>query len=449
MQTVYFLRTKFNLNMTLKPLTLYFPLAVVVVLSACSPKIASTAYLTDDGAWCWFSDPRAIIEDDQVITGWVKADGTIEAASLNLKNDKVSTKDLYPDLQSDDHDNPAFVKTEDGQIIATYTTHSGRDGFFINTTSQGADIQSFGQPEQIFLLDSTQLEEFPKVHVTYANPYQLEAEDGRLYCFGRWTGYKPNVMWSDDDGKNWTKSKVFITNYPFDPNNRPYAKYYSDGKSRIHIIFTDGHPRVEPTNSVYYAYYENGAFFRADGTQIADMNTIPFEPKDATVIYQSTETEGRAWIADVAADEKGYPVILYTRSPSETDHRYWYARYDGSKWFNTEMVAAGKWFPQTQPGKTEREPHYFGNLTVNPNDVNVVYLSREINGVFEIERWETKNNGLSWKSRAVTKDSKLDNIRPYVPRNGDGSVEIVLWMENEKYIHYTDYKTAIRYYQFK
>lgn len=419
---------------------------VLTLFSACQTQAPTTSYLTDDGAWCWFSDPRAILDGQQVITGWVKTDGTIEAASLDLNKEIIKTQALYPELQSDDHDNPAFVQTADGKLIATYTTHSGPDGFFMNITSQGTDIESFGEPVNISLLDSTQLEEFPKVHVTYTNPYRLEAEDGRLYCFGRWTGYKPNMMWSDDNGSTWTKSKVFITNYPFDPNNRPYAKYYSDGQSRIHIIFTDGHPRVEPTNSVYYAYYENGAFFRADGTQIADMESIPFEPKDASVIYQSTETEGRAWIADVAADEKGKPVILYTRSPSETDHRYWYAKYDGSQWINNEMCAAGKWFPQTQAGKTEREPHYFGNLSVNPNNTNVVYLSREVEEVFEIERWETNNDGKSWESRAVTQNSTLDNVRPYVPRNGDGNTEIVLWMENEKYVHYTDFKTAIKYY---
>lgn len=424
-----------------------FAVISIPFFHACSPKIAQTTYLTDDGAWCWFSDPRAIVEDNQIITGWVKTDGTIEAASLDLETKEISTKVLYPKLEADDHDNPAFVKTTDGRILATYTTHSGPDGFYLNKTGEGTNIQSFGVATEIDLLDSTQLKDFPKVHVTYANPYRLEAEDGRLYCFGRWTGYKPNVMWSDDNGSTWSKSKVFITNHPFDPNNRPYVKYYSNGQSRIHIIFTDGHPRVEPTNSVYYAYYENGAFYRADGTKIADMNNIPFEPKDATVIYQSNATEGRAWIADLAADEQGYPVILYTRSPSETDHRYWYARYDGKKWLNTEMTAAGKWFPQTQPGETEREPHYFGNLTVNPNNVNVVYLSREINEVFEIERWETTDRGLSWKTQAITQNSQLDNIRPYVPRNGNTDTEIVLWMENTKYIHYTNYQTAIRYYR--
>ena len=402
--------------------------------------------LTDDGTWCWFSDPRAIYDGDKIITGWVKVDGSVEAFSFNPKTGEQQSKILYPQLESDDHNNPSFVKTGDGQWLASYTTHSKKDGFFVNRTSTTGDISSFGEAQKHLLLDSVELVQFPKVHVTYANPYRLEAEQNRIYCFGRWTGYKPNMMWSDDHGQSWTKSKVFITNHPFDPNNRPYVKYHSDGQSKIHIIFTDGHPRVEPTNSVYYAYYEAGAFYKADGSKIVGMDAIPFEPKDANTIFQSNELEGRAWIADVAQDEQGHPVVLYTKSPKETDHRYWYAKYNGKEWLNYEICKAGSWFPQTQAGKEERETHYFGNLSLNPANTNIVYLSRQVKGVFEIERHETNDDGQTWTVEAITQNSKFDNVRPYVPRDGDGSQEVVLWMENQKYIHYTDFQTSIKYY---
>jgi len=419
---------------------------ILFFFSNCKNKKAEPITLTDDGAWCWFSDPRAIYDGDKIITGWVKVDGSVEALSFDPRTGKKQSKILYPQLESDDHNNPSFVKAANGQVVATYTTHSKKDGFFINRTNKAGEISSFGETQKHLLLDSTQLEQFPKVHVTYANPYRLKAEQNRIYCFGRWTGYKPNMMWSDNDGETWTKSKVFITNRPFDANNRPYVKYHSDGQSKIHIIFTDGHPRVEPTNSVYYAYYEGGNFHRADGTKISDMNSIPFEPKEASIIYQSNEEEGRAWIADVAQDEHGQPVVLYTKSPSETDHRYWYAKYDGEQWINHEICKAGSWFPQTQEGKKEREPHYFGNMSLNPNNTDVVYLSRQVDGVFEIERHETSDHGKTWAVEAITQNSVLDNIRPYVPRGGNGKQEIVLWMENQKYIHYTNFKTSVKHY---
>ena len=424
---------------------------LIIVMIMISPAVAQekedTGYLTKDGTWCWFSDPRAVYSDGTIVTGWVKKNGSIESASFNPKSKEKATMELFQNLERDDHDNPSFVVAGDGNIVATYTRHSKKKEFYYNKTSNGADVSSFQDAKLWNPGDPEQIKKFPMVHVTYANPYCLEKEDNRIYCFGRWTGYKPNMMWSDDDGETWSKSKVFITNYPFDRINRPYVKYFSDGKSKIHIIFTDGHPRNEPTNSVYYACYENGAFYKADGTKITDMSGIPFEPKDASVIYQSNEKEGRAWIADIAQDSKGNPVILYTKSPQENDHRYFYAHFNGKKWTNHEICKSGKWFPQTPAGKTEPEPHYFGGLSFHPSNPDIIYLSRQINGVFEIERRETSNGGKTWDITPITQNSKYDNVRPYIPRglpaNND---EVVLWMENYKYVHYTNYHTAIKYH---
>lgn len=402
--------------------------------------------LTDDGGWCWFSDPRAIYVYGEIVTGWVKSEGTIEAARFRLSDQRLQRDELYFRLEKDDHDNPAFVYTAEGKVLAMYTRHSRKD-LFINELQYTAKDFNFTDVQFIHPIDPEQLKQFPRASVTYANPYQLAEENNRIYCFGRWTGFKPNMIWSDDGGKHWTKSKVFITNYPFKSNNRPYAKYYSDGQSKIHVVFTDGHPRIEPTNSVYYAYLENGKFHRADGTVIVDMEQIPFEPKDASIIFQSNETEGRAWIADIGQDDKGQPVILYTKSPKETDHRYWYARYVDGKWRNYEICASGRWFPQTPEGKKEVEPHYFGGMSLHPDKANVVFLSRQVDGVFEIERWETKDYGKTWAKQAITQNSERDNVRPYVPRGLKAEdQEVVLWMENEYYIHYTNYKASVKYW---
>ncbi|MCT4586226.1 MAG: BNR repeat-containing protein [Carboxylicivirga sp.] len=281
-------------------------------------------YLTRDGAWCWFSDSRAIISENVLYTGWVKANGTIEALSMDLVTGRKKPFELYYQLERDDHNNPAFTISESGDVLAMYTRHSKKD-LFINRLKVKQGEDEFSGAQLIHPMSQEELEKFPKEHVTYANPYCLKQEDNRLYCFGRWTGYKPNIMWSDDDGVSWSKSKVFITNYPFDGSNRPYVKYHSNGESKIHMVFTDGHPRNEPTNSVYYACYENGAFYRANNEQICKITDIPFEPEDASVVYTSNKKEGRAWIADIAEDEQGNPVLLFTKSPTEDNHEYWYA----------------------------------------------------------------------------------------------------------------------------
>ena len=67
------------------------PILFIVILLGCNSSQQKTADKTpviktfnDDGAWCWFSDPRAIYTSDgQIITGWIKKDGSVEVASLN------------------------------------------------------------------------------------------------------------------------------------------------------------------------------------------------------------------------------------------------------------------------------------------------------------------------------------------------------------------------------
>ena len=71
-----------------------------------------TGYLTQDGTWCWFSDPRAIMIDNTIISGWVKANGTIEAVKFDTDTKQLQTSELYHRLEVDDHDNPAFTVTE-------------------------------------------------------------------------------------------------------------------------------------------------------------------------------------------------------------------------------------------------------------------------------------------------------------------------------------------------
>lgn len=407
--------------------------------------------LTSNGAWCWFSDPRAIYanNEDMIITGWVKDDGSVEAASLDLISNEVKTNVLFPQLQYDDHNNPAFVLLPDNNVLAMYTWHSTKKGVVYNITTNGSDVSSFGKAVVFKPKTDQLLEDFPRETYTYANPYSLKKEHNRIYSFGRWIGFKPNMVASDDNGKTWHTPRVIISPEKFDPGNRPYVKYFSDGKSKVHMVYTDGHPRNEPTNSVYYCYYENGAFWKADRSKICSVEELPFEPKDASLVYKPTNNSGLSWIADIVVDKKDQPIILYTRHPEETDHRYHYAWYNKkiNQWNDYEICKAGPWFPQTQDGKEEKEPHYFGNMTLHPADPSIIYLSRQINGVFEIEKRVTQDGGKNWEIEPITANSTFDNVRPYIPRDiAKKDKTVVLWMENKKYIHFTDYDVAIKFW---
>jgi rhamnogalacturonyl hydrolase YesR len=250
---------------------------------------------------------------------------------------------------------------------------------------------------------------------------------------------------STDGGETWSLAQVVVTRKTSTAGNRPYVKIASNGKDRIHVVFTDGHPRNEASNSLYYVCYRAGSFRKADGTRIAGMNELPFEPAAADCVYDAAKTGARGWVWDVAEDSAGRPVIVYTRLPAETDHRYHYARWDGTQWQDAEIVGGGKWFPKAPAGKTEPEPHYSGGIALDHGDPSTVYLSRPVNGVFEIEKWTTADAGKTWKSEAITSGSKADNVRPFVVRGHAPGGPTVLWMNTAGgYVHYTDYRAAIK-----
>ena len=77
-------------------------------------------------------------------------------------------------------------------------------------------------------------------------------------------------------------------------------------------------------------------------------------------------------------------------------------------------------------------------------DPSIVYLSREVNGVFEIERWRTPDRGKNWNVTAITANSQRDNVRPFVVRNYEPGQPTILWMNIRSYRHYTDYQGAIK-----
>jgi hypothetical protein len=429
------------------------------VLMACKPiknsdfsiPKGTVETVTEDGAWCWFSDPRAIFIHGSrlgIQTGWVTSNGSIETGFIG-NGGAIKKQVLADELEKDDHANPAFVQLSNEENMVFYTKHFDTKIRYHKMQSNSKDTL-YGELIELDPFDSLELKKFPLKRTTYANPFVLEKEAGKLFCFGRWTGFKPNMMWSSDNGETFSKSRVIITNYPFDEQNRPYVKYYSDGKSKIHVVFTDGHPRNEPLNSVYYAYYEKGAFWRVDGTKICTIEGLPFEPKDASIVYKADEENGRSWIYDLASDNNGNPVILYARYPDEKNHIYHYTKYNGTEWVDVTICNSGKWFGETPKGAVEREPHYSGGMTINPLDSNVIYTSETINGVFEIVRYQFDKQGHVKKRELITSNSLKDNVRPFVPRNvKTGDPEVVLWMKNEKYVHYTDYKSAIKYYSYK
>lgn len=386
--------------------------------------------LTPDGAWCWFQDPRALWLDEQLVAGWMTHDGRLQVGTFDPAAGTTQVQTLRDVWDVDDHNTLSLLLRPDGRLQVFYARHN-KVGLYSRIAQRPGGADAW-EPE--ITVSGTD-------RITYSHPFWL-ADEQRYLVVWRGPTWKPTFATSAD-GITWSEERVLVQDAGREAGDiRPYLKAVSDGRGAIHFAFTDGHPRVEPTNSVYYLKYEAGSLRRGDGTEVGRLDDVPVAHADSDVVYDARPTGARAWVWDIALDGAGRPVIAYTTFPELTDHRYHYARLDGT-WQSHEIVGGGGWFPQTPQGADERETEYSGGLCLHHGDPAVVFLSRPVEGVFEIERWETSDGGASWTHRAVTRGSSQRNVRPIVPRGGPADRPAVVWMQGD-YVHYTDYHTALR-----
>jgi len=366
-------------------------------------------YITlGDGAWCWFSDPRGIYDEssDSLFVGWTNSNGDIVVGKYS-PDEKITTKIILRSFQKNDHTSPSLLFLPDKRIIIFFTQHNGK--LFYTISKHPADISEFEQVKNINAGE----------RITYTNPVMLSKENNRIYLFIRESiNFKPAYIYSDDLGKSW--SKVFPI---FKPSikSRPYTKIVSDGKSTIHFAFTDGHPQEEKGNSIYYLKYD-GNFENLP----IDINTLP-------KVYNGNESP--SWIWDIAIKNNN-PVIVYATFPRNQQHQYNYSVLENSHWKNKLITKAGISFINSIS-----EPAYSGGIYVDHDNPNVVYLSKPINRIFEIEKWKTLDKGENWVKTMITKDSKNNNVRPFVISSKS---DILFYMNNIYYNNYDDYKSCIR-----
>ncbi|WP_435315392.1 glycoside hydrolase family 88 protein [Cellulophaga fucicola] len=409
----------------------------------------SEAYksLTFNGSWCWYTDPRAVYFEGKykrTYSGWIDNYGNITIGSYDHDTEEITTHIVEKNLEVDDHDHPSILFDEDGKLLVFFNRHGygnsseAPPGYLIKSKN-AEDILEWNNVQELYLNDPTQKPN-PNASMSqdYSHPIKLNAENGRIYLFWRGIDGKPSFSKSDDNGDTWAKGQILMMPEPIYSFRRPYTKVYSNGDSKIHFTFTDGHPDKEKENSIYYTYYQDGAFYKANGEKIKGIDQLPLKIGELDVVYDAKKGGSKAWNWDIAEDKKGNPVIAYAKFPTDTTHYYSYAKWTGKEWVNYDLINSGSWFPKTQKGRKEWAPHYSGGMNIDHEDTNTMYLSVKRDSVFEIEKWTTQNNGKIWNVDFITQGSEKDNIRPFAVRGAQKNNPLqVLWMQNTRYIVYS------------
>ena len=398
--------------------------------------------ITRDGAWCWFSDPRAIYVDDKMFGGFVDKEGSIWAFCYDPSTCQSKQYKLFNKLDYDDHANPSIMALSDQRLVLFFSAHGGTKNspIYYAVSKYPSDISSWEEVQEI----NPEME--GSLGVCYTNPVMLSDENNRVYLFFRGSAFKPTCIYTDDL-KTWSQPINLVRNDPgYGQGGRPYTKITTNHKDKIFFAFTDAHPRDRATNSIYFMMYKNGKICKADGTVVSEtLGSII--PSQVDKVYDATRTFDKAWIWDIAFDESEKPILVYARfSDRDNKHSYWYARWNGIKWENHKITDAGQWFQRTEyvKEKPEYECNYSGGVYLDHENPNILYTSRPINDRFEIEKWTFTGGKQKWITEAITYQSEKDNVRPFVVRNHRGSQPSVLWMYNYKYPGFKAYDCAIR-----
>ncbi len=438
--------------------------AAVALFNISARAQTNFAVLINDGAYTWYNDSRALFHNGQLYFGYVRAaDSKTTLSVFNLQSGLTTNLWASAFTQLDDHNNPGLLAKSDGTLLAIFSRHISDQYFAYRRSSVTNPVSAAGwNAEQTLPLSGAGM--------TYANPFQLSGESGKIFNFCRNQNFNPTVYTSTDGGASWSAPQLFIQTGT-GGTIRPYVKYASDGASRMDFLYTDGHPR-DVANSLYHLYYQGGAFYKTDGTLVKNYVSLPIlhdSGERGSVIYQYSDADspspdqwiptGRAWCWETAYQTNGAPACVFTvqrdkitGSTQGTDDRiyYYYARWIGTNWQKRFIAQAGRPIYAA-------ENDYAGGICLDPQDVNTIYLSSNAQNPFsltdttnvtlsasqryELWRGTTTNGGLTFAWQPITTNSAVDNLRPYVPRRNGGE-RCVLWVRGT-YTSYTSYACQI------
>lgn len=394
--------------------------------------------VSPEGAWCWFADPRALHYEnadkgiDRTYIGYIDVHGNIKATQIDWKSNRCEEVLIRSYFQPDDHDNPTFLTLPDGRVMVFYSRHTDEPCFYYRVSREPGDITTLGEEKVLRTKENT----------TYPSPFILSDDPEHIYLCWRGINWHPTIgrmMIPDAEGN---------TNFDWGPYQmvqstgaRPYAKYSSNGKDKLYLAYTTGHPDNEDPNYVYFnAVDVNGLYLKdingevlskiQDGPYHVDKSPEFVAANPAVVVDHSGY---RDWIWELSMQSDEHPVIAMVQiSGDKKDHDYYWVTWDGNEWKKTFLADAGGHFHNSP----EIEKCYSGGMTIDKKNPRVVYGSVPVEGkhgkVYEIVKYTVNPDG-TVSSDAITKNSIIDNARPFsIPGAQEKAVSLA-WMNGDYY----------------
>ncbi len=403
--------------------------------------------VSEEGAWCWFADPRALHYRNDAGTidaswiGYIDVHGNVKATQYDWLTHRKTDVLVRSYFQPDDHNNPTFLVLPDERVLIIYSRHTDEPAFYYRISKKPGDITALGEEKRLATAQNT----------TYPSPFILSDDPTHWYLCWRGINWHPTIarLTMPDADDNCT--------FDFGPKQivqstgaRPYAKYQSNGKDKIYLTYTTGHPDNEYPNWIYFNVIDinhgNGPILRdIKGTELKKIANGVFNVNKSDTYannYPFTvidRTDGiRNWVWQITLDKDENPVVAFTHiDNAKTSHVYWYGRWTGTEWRRTWVQYGGHAFHQNW---NSTELCYSGGMAVDPEHINDLYLSIPTtngayhkDGVYEIWKYTIDDEGKVAGSEQVTRNSQKNNVRPFILPGSEGSPLRLAWMNGDYY----------------
>ena len=428
-----------------------FLLSAVLTMSAWCGIAAQETYsgtvVADEGAWCWFADPRALHYENAAGTinatyiGYIDVHGNVKATQYDWVKGRKTDVLIRSYFQPDDHNNPTFVVLPDERVMIFYTRHTDEAKIWYRISQKPGDITALGDEKYLATANNT----------TYPSPFILSDDPNHIYLCWRGINWHPTIARltmpdANDDCRFDFGPKQIVQS----TGARPYAKYQSNGKDKIYVSYTTGHPDNEMPDWLYFNVVDinkgNGPILRdLNGKQLSVINNGVFNVNKtdsyasaypATIVDKTANI--RNWVWQITLDKNENPVIAYPHiDNAKTTHVYWYARWTGSEWRNTWVQYGGHAFHQNW---NSTELCYSGGMSIDPENINDLYLSiptkkgtYDKDGVYEIWKYTIDDDGKVAGSEQITRNSSKNNVRPFIIPGSKDSKMRLAWMNGDYY----------------
>lgn len=426
---------------------------VAGVLGPIRIGVGSSLPVHGAGVQCWFHEPRAVSAGGKTFVGTNRLSVTNYSGSAAVAQiDETTGASTQVTLWSgsgwqDDHCYPVVLVRPDGRLIAFSSLHLDQTGLRYKVSLAPYDIAGGWSQEYVFAAPAAGGD-----GVTYPSPAMLSAEGNKIYVFFRnrtsalayvtstdLATVAPATVAGGALGATpiWSAETVLIAN----PGGKGiYSKMWSDGVDRIdfgltHALAATSGQKID----VRHAYWKGGGLRGSNGA-VLGASGVAFSACTPVATSAAPDSLGDTWVWHCCRNRRtGIVQIVFARFLSQSDHRYYYARWDGAAWSKVEI-------PDTSTNNItysgSDEKYYSPGVYLDSEHDGVLYASMgPTDAASELYRYVTLDKGQTWYRDKVSPPAiqgarfANENIRPCVPVRRSEQVGVV-WFRGG-YSHYT------------